>query len=169
MMEIDDCGNSLLAQMNESLAARGKKLILAYPPTDFSFLSQEKREGEWDEHSCFADTDSALEWCENQLLQQEQPGAVRKRNRVPLRAMDIVAGFDVTEIALLESILEEIHYAARAVIIREGEAADSLFLLAAGSVPIRLRLGDGTRQKRLSTLIAGSAKGRRVGVIPAKR
>jgi glutaminase len=151
VMEIDECAGTLLAQMNRMLAARGKKLVLAHFPKGLFILLEEKGESEWRDDSFFSDSDSALEWCENQLVYQEQPGALGKRNRVPLRTMDIIAGLEISEIALLESILEEVHYGVREVIIREGDIADSLFLLAAGLVSVRLRLGDGTRQKRLST------------------
>jgi len=157
--EIDECAGTLLAQMNRMLAARGKKFALAHSPKELFLLFEKNGPSEWRNDSFFPDSDSALEWCENQLIHQEQPGLLRKRDRVPLRAMEIVTGLELAEIVTLESVLEEIHYAAREVIVREGDTADSLFLLAAGLVSVRLRLGDGTRQKRLSTITPGLAFG----------
>ena len=73
--------------------------------------------------------------------------------------MDIVAGLDAAEIALLESVLIKRHYGARDKIIHEGDSADSLFLLAAGSVSVYLNLPNGSRGKRLSSLSPGLAFG----------
>jgi glutaminase len=73
--------------------------------------------------------------------------------------MDMLAGFDADEIGLLRSIVEVAHYAPGEVIVREGDPADSLFLLAAGLVNVCLRLGEGTRQKRLATIAPGVAFG----------
>jgi glutaminase len=78
---------------------------------------------------------------------------------VPLRGTEIVSGLGQAEIALLESIVEEVRYGAGEVIIREGDMADSLFLLATGLVSVRLRLGGGERHKRLSTITPGLAFG----------
>ena len=159
VMEIDECAATLLEQMNRMLAERHKKLILAHCPLSLSLLLEEKKESERPDNSFFSDSDSALGWCENRLLYLAEPDALRKLSRVPLRSMEIVSGLGPAEIALLESIVEEIHYRAGEVIIREGDTADSLFLLAAGLVSVRLRLSGGARHKRLSTITPGLAFG----------
>ena len=71
----------------------------------------------------------------------------------------MLAGFDANEIGLLRSIVVMAHYAPGQLIVREGDPADSLFLLAAGGINVCLRLGDGTRQKRLATIAPGVAFG----------
>ena len=68
---------------------------------------------------------------------------------VPVAAMNIVASLDAREIALLESVLEKRNYGAREKIIREGESADSLFLLAAGTVSVYLKLTNWSAGKTL--------------------
>jgi glutaminase len=159
VMQVDDCARTLLAQMNDMLAREGKKLLFAHLPHATGVALRKDPQTNWTENSFFSDTDTALEWCENQLIRQEHSGGIPQNTPTPLAAMDIVAGFSISELMLLESIIEEIHYAAGVTIIREGDPADSLFLLAAGLVSVRLRLGDGTRQKRLSTITPGVAFG----------
>jgi glutaminase len=73
--------------------------------------------------------------------------------------MDIVADLTPDEITLLGTIVKEVRYGAGEMILREGDRADSIFLLAAGLVNVGLRLGDGTRQKRLGTIAPGVAFG----------
>jgi glutaminase len=159
VMELDECAKTLLVQLNEWLVSKGKKLIFAHFPERFAHLLKQEPETIWADQSFFRDTDTALEWCENRLVAQEKPGAAAVYIRVPLTAMDMIAGLDAKETALLESILDQVHYGAGDTIIREGDSADALFLLAAGTVSVCIRLGDGSGQRRLSTITPGLAFG----------
>jgi glutaminase len=159
VLEIDECAKTLLVQLNNWLATQGKQLIFAHLPENFAQMLKQEPETIWTDQSFCRDTDTALEWCENRLVAREKPGLVVGNSRVPLAAMNILAGFDAQETALLEAILEEVRYTAGETIIREDEAADALFLLAAGTVSVYLRLADGTRRRRLSTITAGLAFG----------
>ncbi len=71
------------------------------------------------------------------MLAQEQPRSAADNLQVPLSAINILAGFDAQETALVESIVEEVHYAQGETIIREDDRA-ALFLLAAGTVTVCL-------------------------------
>jgi glutaminase len=106
----------------------------------------------------FADIDSALEWCEDRVLQQARPD-LREGRQAPLSEMDILAGFSRQEISLVESIVKEQNYSKGETIIREGDIADALYLLAAGWVSICLNIKNGARRQRLSTLTPGLAFG----------
>ena len=159
VMEIDECAHTLLVQLNNWLAAQGKKLIFAHLRENYAQGLRQQTETVWTDESFVSDTDKALEWCENRLVAQEKPALATQNLRVPLAAMDIVAGFDAKEAALLESILEEVHYAPGETIIRENDAANAMYLLAAGTVSVCLRFGDGMRQRRLSTITPGLAFG----------
>ena len=65
----------------------------------------------------------------------------------PLASMDAVAGLDDGDRARLEAIMWEASYPAGAAIIREGDAADALFLLAEGRVSVWLGLAEGRRKR----------------------
>ena len=159
VMGIDECAMTLVVQLNDWLATQGKKLIFAHLAPRFADTLKRNRDFVWTDKSFFSDTETALEWCENRLLAQEQPRPLAENLRVPLSAMNILAGFDAHETALLESIVEEVHYAQGETIIRENDRADALFLLAAGTVSVCLRLTDGNRRRRLSTITPGLAFG----------
>lgn len=150
--QVDDCARVLLAQMDGMLAGKGKKLMFAHLPDAIRLAFGTG-------NRLFPDADAALEWCENELITAEGDGQARDNVALPLAAMDIVAGFEAEELALLQSIVKEARYAAGAAIIREGDPADAIFLLAAGLVSVRLMLGDGARHKRLSTIAPGVAFG----------
>ncbi len=159
VLEIDDCAVTLLAEMETVLAEKGKKVILSHLPVAAGQSLTEMTEAGWTRDGFFPDIDAALEWCENRLIAEESVEHGCEKSVVALEAMDILAGFDADEIELLRSIVELAHYAPGDVIVREGDPADSLFLLAGGLVNVCLRLGDGTRQKRLATIAPGVAFG----------
>jgi glutaminase len=158
VVEIDDCAVSLLAEMETMLAERGKQLILAHFPITADRSLGETPEVQWLK-AFFPDTDAALESCENQLIAEEYGDNRRENALLNLQAMDILRGLESDEIALLHSIVTVAHYAAGEIIVREGDPADALFLLAGGLVNVWLRLGDGTRRKRLATIAPGVAFG----------
>ena len=154
VLQLDECAGELLAQTNEMLKRSGKTLLLAHLAehgADMCIKSEQS--------GLFADIDSALEWCEDRLLLEEQPELLRENRQIPLAAMDILAGFDCRETALIESIAAEMRYSPGASILREGDRADSLYLLAAGRVTICLRIKDSERRQRLSTITPGLAFG----------
>jgi glutaminase len=159
VLELDECAQTLLAQLNATLDDKGKKLIVADLPQTDSKRMPDPSTNAWQTVSIFPDSDSALEWCESQLILEDRPAKTRIDEPVPVAAMNIVASLDAREIALLESVLEKRNYSAREKIIREGESADSLFLLAAGTVSVYLKLTNGGREKRLSSISPGLAFG----------
>jgi glutaminase len=159
VLQMDDCARALLSQLQNSLSARHKKFILVHLSHTDAHVLHHLRQGEWQKALFFADTDSALEWCETQMIGEEQPHLVQTDAPLPLACMEMVAGFDSREIALLESILQKKNYCAGETILREGEAADSLYLLAAGSASVCLRLSNGTQNKRVSSIGPGLAFG----------
>ena len=159
VVEIDECAGALLVQLNDRLSAKSKKLILAHLRPAESIRLQELSANGWATDSIFPDSDSALEWCETRLILEEHPKTSRTNEPLRVAAMDIVANLRAKEVTLLESVLETRTYNAGEKIIREGESADSLFLLAAGSVSVYLNLKNGARAKRLSSLSPGLAFG----------
>src|SRR5262249_28425442 len=112
----------------------------------------------YDSAMLFADADAALEWCEARLI-QEEPATEAVEIPLPFAAMDLVAGFDESEVEMLQLIAREARYDPGAIIVREGDPADAVYMLAAGLVTVRLGLSDGVRSKRLSTITPGLAFG----------
>jgi hypothetical protein len=100
--QIDESAVRLLRQTDEMLGSKNKTLVLAHVPEHCSALF------EAGQTSCaLADIDSALEWCEDRLLQQAAPELLRDDRQVVLAAMDIMRDFTSSEIALVETILQE--------------------------------------------------------------
>jgi glutaminase len=148
----------LLSQLNESLATQGIDLILSDLMTETTRALQGAEKSGLKNAIYFADTDSALEWCEDQLIQAVGASA-QAHGPITLREMDILSGMSDRDTALLESIVEETRFQAGDVILREGDPAEALFLLAEGLVTVCLRMENGAGKKRISTITPGLAFG----------
>jgi glutaminase len=105
----------------------------------------------------FADLDAAVEWCENQLLQEENENGSAEQVE-SLADHEICRGLTPEELAIFEQRTEDRRFNAGKLIIRKGEEADGFYLLMRGEVSVTVDLPNG-QQKRFSTLSAGMAFG----------
>ena len=103
--------------------------------------------------------DQALEWCEDKLLAEYRHCAPENSSPLPLSEMDLLIDFTEAEIEIITPLFEELHCQPQEVIIREGDNASRLFLLALGNVTVSLKLSDTQERKRLKTYIPGVAFG----------
>ena len=158
VFQIDKCARALLSQLKESLASQGIDLILSDLTAETVHVLGEAENSGLRNASYFTDTDSALEWCEDQLIKAHGASAPAHAP-ITLPEMDILSGMSDRDIALLESIVEGACFQAGDVILREGDPAAALFLLAQGSVTVCLRMDNGAGKKRISTITPGLAFG----------
>jgi len=105
----------------------------------------------------FDDLDSALEWCEERLL-EEDGGAGPEAEEVPLARHEYLQGFDADGLSRVAALLERRAYAARELVVRQDDPADSVYLLVKGRLSVVVELPDG-RLQRLSTLSPGMGVG----------
>ena len=149
----------LLRDMSRSLAESGKRLLLAgltdHIRTDWLALP-----GDDDRRSmCFGNVDEALEYCENHLITEVDPGALAKDKLLPLIEMDILRKLTAAQISRLEPYITQATYAAGDRIIRQGNTADRLYMLAAGSTAVNVGLSDSKRSTRRAAFGPGVAFG----------
>ena len=105
----------------------------------------------------FKETDSALEWCENQLIERLLPEATAHRC-VGADQYTLLAGLTPEEIQIIAALFERKLYHPGEVIIQAGAEAHELFLLSAGHVSVIVTLPSG-ETKRLATFSAGMVFG----------
>lgn len=158
---IDDCARHLLCELGLVLTASGRALVVAaaqHHPRLLRALDEQLagREGEG-LLRCAPDLDRGLEWCENRLLaaQQSTPAAARS---VTLADHDVCRGLAPDDLAHLERLLAPRSFPAGASVVRQGDVADAVFLLARGEVSVTVEL-PGSRVRRLATLSPGMSFG----------
>lgn len=103
-----------------------------------------------------ADTDAALEWCENRLLAGDPDKA--DRTRFALSRLSVFAGLDAGQCRRIEDVIQPLQFEAGETIMREGDAARMLFIIARGSVTVSVGTETG-RRKRLACIGPGLSFG----------
>jgi SulP family sulfate permease len=117
------------------------------------------REGAGGVFHVFADLDHGVEWCEEQILAAE--GLARPEHG-GLREQLARTFSTPEEEGRFMGYLERMDVPAGFELFRQGDAADAMYFVDAGSVTVQLELGDGHRA-RLRSILSGGVVGE-VGV-----
>jgi glutaminase len=104
----------------------------------------------------FPDLDTALEWCEEELLFRIRGGS--DAQAIPLDAHELLHDLSKGELDRLNPRLETVNARAGTIIVRAGDPADELFLVTSGSLSVLLRT-ENKPDLRLATLTAGMTFG----------
>jgi len=155
--EIDLTGAQIIRQLYDQLEEKGKHLLLSYV-TDgaeyeenqiTAFLRDIKVLDLLGPEHLFPDTDRAMEWAENRLLQRDGIVGDARTRRIDIKKMKIFQYLNDEEIARVSKILVHSSHKAGEVIFREGEAGDTMYLVSRGCVNILFDLEKGRRKKRV--------------------
>ena len=91
-------------------------------------------------HQCFPGRNEALEWCENELLQEYDSAAITDESFEDWLLKELGAAVDPKK---LTSYLDRLEFKVGDVVMEQGAPSDTVDLLAAGRVGIVLRGEDG--------------------------
>jgi glutaminase len=106
----------------------------------------------------FADSDLALEWCEDRLLQTVGFTGDGSNGHVARSEYELFRGLSAEELAAVEPRLQRRKFPRGATIVEAGSEARELFFLARGSVSVLVPLASGLT-KRVATFCPGMAFG----------
>jgi glutaminase len=160
VFEIDRAACQLLSKLKEAVWAQGKTLLFTHTEEKYAFTRHLKRDSagqDDDKLFAFADTDHALEWCEDNLLKRHGQ-YLSQTGRVQLADQDLCAGLEPADLQQLETFAKTIIYEPGETIFRCGDEADSLYLIVEGEVEVLLPT-DAGRRKRLALLSPGRSFG----------
>ncbi len=152
---IDASGARSLETMGHMAMSRGMRILLSHVREDDShgrYLRALGIDAVVGSAHWFADLDRALEWAEDALLDRER---FEDAPEIDPRDMALFSGLGADEMTTVCAVLERREFAHRDVIFNEGDEDDSVYLIARGSVSIKLQLGDDTRARRLATFMPG--------------
>ena len=167
--DIDVSGANILANLASKSRAQGKNLLFcAVPESLYAIVRGVMPEGAATDLTIQRDLDAALEWMEEMSLQLH----AERRDRadvLELRDIDFLSGLATGELERLGELLTKREFAAGDTICREGEDGDRMWLLAKGSVSVRLISADGRMNLRIASLSRGTTIGEMALIEKARR
>jgi glutaminase len=157
--DLDRAASQIFTRLARTLQQDGRHVFFAnthdlYPFT--RYLSRHLPEASGGELLRFEDTDRALEWCENRIIQRADTGTIAAG--IDIRDQYLCQNMTEAEISQLLSVGRMIRFAKGEVIFRAGESADSFFFILEGKVDVTVSAGL-KREIRLATLGSGTAFG----------
>ncbi|MDQ6960232.1 MAG: SulP family inorganic anion transporter [Mariprofundaceae bacterium] len=173
--QVDLTAIRLIEHMSGMMRERGGELILAHIPKSMGLV---KREGRRHERivpyhanihlRTFADSDSALEYAEDHVLEALGEKDVRDVPCVKLADCELLAGFSKGEIARLEPFFHTMEVPAEGYLFRCGDAGEDLFVIIRGDVEVLLPYSK-RRRLRLGKFGPGMIVGEIAFLEPGKR
>jgi glutaminase len=150
---------SLLVELRQSVEATEGTLLVA-GGSDALRAAISAAEVAWPATALWSDVDSAIEQAENAVLAEQRGAEIDDESPVALSEVDVLRDLGVADLAEVEARLETSKYEAGAEILREGDSADRLCFLIAGSATVRIAIGDGSgRTRRIRTFGPGTVFG----------
>jgi sulfate permease, SulP family len=158
--DLDSTGAIILGRLDKVLQAQKKKLILTYVSegqeihrimTDMGIMIDS------DQRRVFDDTDTALEWAEDEILARLEVEA-EDDGTINLCMASMMQGLDNDHLMMLMGdLMQEEEYEAGQLILAEGEAGDRMFFLIRGTISVTKKLAD--REVRLLSCRPGTVFG----------
>jgi len=159
VVEVDRAASHILFELQRALHAAGTILVYSNAqrlPRFLRFLSEASVQQAGLRLVTFPELDSALDWCESQLLfgrpKGEDPGTVG------LAGQQLCEGLSADDLAVLERFLTKESFAQGEFVFRMGAPSDRVYFLMSGEVSVVVEMPDG-RLRRLSTSTAGMSFG----------
>jgi anti-anti-sigma regulatory factor len=157
--DIDVTGAQILTSLVGTVRAKGKHLLFCGVPDSLSTIIRGiLGPGTARALEIHQDLDAALEWMEERSLQADS--AWRDNAEVlALRDIDFLSGLASSELDQVAAIVTRCEFAAGETICREGDEGDRMWLLAKGTVSVRLVSADGVTSQRIASLACGTTIG----------
>jgi len=167
--DIDVSGANILANLiSKSRELKKSLLFCEVPLAQLASIRGLFRKASEADELIKPDLDSALEWMEEKSLLLH----VDKRSQADVlefSEIDFLAGMQQTDLDRLSEVLTRREFAPGETICREGDEGDRMWLLAKGSVSVRLKLANGQESIRIASLARGTTIGEMSLIESARR
>jgi CRP-like cAMP-binding protein/anti-anti-sigma regulatory factor len=167
--DVDVSGANILANLISKSRELKKSLVFCeVPSAQLASIKGLFRKASESDEQIKPDLDSALEWMEEKSLLLHAD----KRSQADVLAfseIDFLSGMQQTDLDRLSEVLTLREFAPGELICREGDEGDRMWLLAKGSVSVRLKLANGQESIRIASLARGTVIGEMSLIESARR
>ena len=153
---LDMAARTLLAGLGGQLDEQGTVVALVEPR---ALGPREATRGLGAQVQRFTDIDTALEWCETELLGRGGAAPQVPDGLVGLADQDLLRGLPPGVVAQIEQRTSTRVFAGGTVVFDEGDPCDGMYFVGAGQVMADVRVPGQRGRRRLSSVAAGSAFG----------
>jgi len=157
--DVDVSGANILATLATKSRDLKKHLLFCnVPPAHVSLINGLVSKTRGSQEMIKPDLDAALEWMEERslLLHADRRS---QADVLSLDEIDLLAGIGAQGLDRLREVLTQREFAPGEIICKEGEEGDRMWLLAKGSVSVRLISADGRQNIRIASLARGTTIG----------
>jgi glutaminase len=159
--DADQAAGRLLMEAYDWLATRGRKLYFTHLDAEgrlaslHALVMAHGTAGK----AIFIHRDDALEHCENQLIATLAAG--KDRSKFSLGALDVFRGLERADLKVIEGLVHSLMFEPGQTIVKEGDEAHLLFIIARGTASVQLKVGEGehARVVRIAALGPGLSFG----------
>jgi len=158
---IDSTGARILEQICRQLKNQQKHLAISYLKKEnplWQLLQDMDLIGFIGEENVFPDTDQALEYFEDRLL-DKITGGIPYDKETPLFDLQALQGLGIEQFAVLEPFFERKHYHQGETVFKEGDMDNALYFITRGSADVTITLPDTSHIKRLQSFSSGTIFG----------
>ena len=155
--EIDSTGANIILRIKNRIEKEKKYFILSNLREEhflWEFLEAMNVTQALNMENIFPDTDSALEWAEDQLL-QSMACNFKTTAEMPLSQVDLLRNLSEAELETFNKNLISLSFKKNDKIIAEGDMNRDLYLLKNGSVTVKIHLPVKNRDRRIYTYSHG--------------
>ena len=156
--DIDSTGKTILLQLKKKLEGEKKHLLICGLLENSNVKKimqfQENKQAIDIKAAWFHDTDAALEWAEDDLLDRLY-GKQRNSQNVDLNDLQIVNNFSPSELEYFQTKLVRGTYRRGELFFAEGDRERALYILLRGSISIRIKLEREGMTRRLTSISPG--------------
>lgn len=158
--EVEEVACRMLLELLRSLGSCGKDVAFtnaAHLPYLIRYIEERLEPADKRYWQAFSELDSAMEWCEDKILTSAGKQLVTSE-WVPLEQNQLCKHLAPEDLKYLEKHLEFEQFEKGQFLVKMGDEADRIFLMARGEVSVTVVLPTG-RLKRLSTISPGMSFG----------
>jgi glutaminase len=160
VLSINESAARLFYQLLGKLQAQKKQVLftnVGRAPQLLRYMKAKLKDQFTAMFRAFEDNDTALEYCENQLLAQMQPGHLNGTPVDPAN-YELFADLSADELSIVKPMLTRRTFKPGEIMVQLGDPAGEMFFLARGCASVTVPLSGGS-QKRLATFSPGMAFG----------
>ena len=166
--DIDVSGANIIAHLVSKSVEWKKYLLFCHVPENHINVIRRLIAGKSSEEIIKPDLDPALEWMEEKslLLRADGPS---QADVLELGEIDFLMGLEQEHLDQLRTVLTLREFEPGEIICREGDEGDRMWLMARGSVSVRLTSADGRQNLRIASLARGTTIGEMSLIDAARR